>query len=74
MFTDLARDWISGPPTDYDRFVPMIYTFQLDMHRYKTFLYANDQNIIDKPLVHDENGDISSACRYAQAKIVYIVE
>ena len=61
MFADLARDWISGPPIDNDRFVPVIYTFQLEMHQYETFLYANDQNIIDKPLVHDDNGEL--VCR-----------
>ncbi|KAH6910365.1 hypothetical protein BKA70DRAFT_1272889, partial [Coprinopsis sp. MPI-PUGE-AT-0042] len=25
MFTDLGKDWASGPPTDYQKFVPMIY-------------------------------------------------
>lgn len=56
MFTDLGKDWSSGSPHDYQRFIPMIYQIQLDMHYYELNLYANDQNIIDKPLVEDENG------------------
>lgn len=55
MFTDLGKDWTSGPPTDYQKFVPMIYRFKLEMHHYELNLYANDQNIIDKPLLRDEN-------------------
>ncbi|KAH7874742.1 uncharacterized protein C8R40DRAFT_1171340 [Lentinula edodes] len=55
MFTDLGKDWSSGSPHDYQRFIPMIYQIQLDMHYYELNLYANDQNIIDKPLVEDEN-------------------
>ncbi|KAJ3826303.1 hypothetical protein F5880DRAFT_1610366 [Lentinula raphanica] len=55
MFTDLGKDWASGAPHDYQRFIPMIYRIQLDMHYYELNLYANDHNIIDKPLVEDEN-------------------
>lgn len=56
MFTDLGKDWTSGPPADYQKFVPMIYRFKFEMHNYELNLYANDQNIIDKPLLRDENG------------------
>lgn len=56
MFTDLGKDWVSGPPTEYYRFIPMIYVFELDMHHFELNLYVNDQNIIDKPLIRDENG------------------
>ncbi|KAF7969728.1 hypothetical protein HWV62_26142, partial [Athelia sp. TMB] len=55
MFTDLVKDWTAGPPTDYFRFIPMIYVFELDLHHYEINMYANDQNIIDKPLDVDEN-------------------
>ncbi|KAI3619034.1 fermentation associated protein [Moniliophthora roreri] len=55
MFTDLGKDWTSGPPTHYYRFVPMVYLFEFDMHHYELNLYANDQNIIDKPLMKEEN-------------------
>ncbi|KAL0573201.1 Macrophage colony-stimulating factor 1 receptor [Marasmius crinis-equi] len=55
MFTDLGKDWASGPPTQYNRFVPVIYQIDFDMHLYELNLYANDQNVIDKPLTKDEN-------------------
>lgn len=56
MFTDLGKDWTAGPPSDYQRFVPMIYTFKTELHHYELNMYANDHNIIDKPLIRDENG------------------
>lgn len=56
MFTDLGKDWTTGPPTDYQRFIPMIYAFELQLHHFELNLYANDHNIIDKPLIRDENG------------------
>jgi len=55
MFTDLTRDWTSGPPTGWNHFVPTIYVFELYLHQFELNLYANDQNIIDKPLVRGEN-------------------
>ncbi|KIK67374.1 hypothetical protein GYMLUDRAFT_156567 [Collybiopsis luxurians FD-317 M1] len=55
MLTDLGKDWASGPPHDYQRFIPMIYCFELDMHHYELNLYSNDHNIIDKPLIEEEN-------------------
>jgi hypothetical protein len=67
MLTDLGRDWTSGPPTDYVRFVPTLYLFQLEMHLFELNLYANDHNIIDKPLVKDENGDT-----YRDDKLNYV--
>lgn len=59
MFTDLGKDWVSGPPADYHRFVPMIYAFELDMYHFELNVYVNDQNVIDKPLVRDENGSFN---------------
>lgn len=56
MFVDLAKDWASGPPHDFFRFVPVTYVINLDLHRYEWNMYANDHNIIDKPLVKDDNG------------------
>ncbi|KAF7321613.1 hypothetical protein MKEN_00682400 [Mycena kentingensis (nom. inval.)] len=55
MFTDLAKDWASGPPSDYHRFVPTKYAVDLDLHHYELNLYVNDNNIVDKPLVREEN-------------------
>lgn len=60
MFTDLAKDWVSGPPTDHQKFIPMIYAFRFEMHHFTLNLYANDQNIVDKPLIKEENGMIMS--------------
>lgn len=58
MFTDLARDWTFGPPTEWNLFVPTIYMLELDLHHFELNLYANDQNIIDKPLVKGENSKL----------------
>jgi hypothetical protein len=58
MLTDLSKDWASGPPSDYQRWIPMIYVVQLDMHRFEINQYANDHNIIDKPLTKEENGKL----------------
>ncbi|PFH51536.1 hypothetical protein AMATHDRAFT_74889 [Amanita thiersii Skay4041] len=55
MFTDLGKDWAAGPPHDYYRFIPTVYNIDIDMHRYDLTLYLNDNNIIDKPLIKEEN-------------------
>ncbi|KAI0645908.1 hypothetical protein C8Q79DRAFT_910949 [Trametes meyenii] len=55
MFTDLGKDWSTGPPSDYNLFTPMIYVVDLDMHNYDINLYVNDHNIIDKPLIREDN-------------------
>jgi hypothetical protein len=56
MFTDLSRDWTSGPPSDYFRFIPMIYAVEFELENFELNMYVNDHNIIDKPLLRDENG------------------
>ncbi len=56
MLVDLGKDWASGPPSDFFRFVPTVYSFQLEMRYFELNLYANDHNIIDKPLIKEENG------------------
>ncbi|KAJ7462379.1 hypothetical protein B0H11DRAFT_1923358 [Mycena galericulata] len=55
MFTDLGKDWAAGPPSDYYRFVPTLYAVELELHHFELNLYVNDHNIIDKPLIKDEN-------------------
>jgi len=55
MITDLSRDWVSGEPMEWHHFVPMIYSLEIHLHHFDLNLYANDQNIIDKPLIKDEN-------------------
>ena len=56
MFTDLSKDWVSGPPTSQERFIPMVYKFEIDMQNYEINTYVNDHNIIDKPLIKEDNG------------------
>ena len=56
MFTDLGKDWSSGPPSDYFTWVPMRYAVNLDLRNYVINTYVNDHNIIDKPLLQEENG------------------
>ena len=51
MFTDLGKDWASGPPSDYNRFIPMIYCISVEMKNYDIKAYVNEHNIIDKPLI-----------------------
>jgi hypothetical protein len=58
MMTDLSRDWASGPPSDYQRWIPMVYVVEHDMYHFEINQYANDHNIIDKPLIKEENGMI----------------
>lgn len=68
MFTDLSKDWASGPPSSYDRFIPMLYKVEIDMSNYELNTYVNDHNIIDKPLIREENGLyplLSSSCLYS---------
>jgi hypothetical protein len=55
MLADLGKDWSSGPPSDFQLWVPIFYTINLDLHNAEINLYANDLNIIDKPLVRDTN-------------------
>ena len=55
MFTDLGKDWSSGPPSDYNRFIPMQYHLDIKLHNYELNTYLNDQNIIDKPLIREQN-------------------
>lgn len=59
MFTDLSKDWSSGPPHDYNKFIPMLYKAEVEMQNYEINTYVNDHNIIDKPLLRDENGSSS---------------
>ena len=60
MFIDLGKDWASGPPADYQKFIPIIYSIKFKLHNFEINQYANDQNIVDKPLIKDENGKINN--------------
>ncbi|KAI0035556.1 hypothetical protein K488DRAFT_82999 [Vararia minispora EC-137] len=55
MFTDLGNDWTTGPPSNYNTWVPITYGVDVDMQKYEINTYVNDHNIIDKPLLREEN-------------------
>lgn len=55
MFTDLGKDWSSGPPSAFQTWFPITYAMSIELREYQLNLYANDLNIIDKPLVKDDN-------------------
>ncbi|KAF8664381.1 hypothetical protein AX16_000752 [Volvariella volvacea WC 439] len=67
MFTDLGKDWASGPPNDYLRYIPMTYTIESELHHYNLHLYVNDHNIIDKPLLNEENALLILKGQYLKA-------
>ncbi|TFY79696.1 hypothetical protein EWM64_g4317 [Hericium alpestre] len=56
MLADLGKDWTSGPASNYLTWAPTEYVINLDMQSYEINTYVNDHNIIDKPLIRDENG------------------
>lgn len=56
MLTDLGRDWSSGPPHDFNTYIPMIYGVNLGLSEFELNLFANDHNVVDKPLSRDDNG------------------
>jgi hypothetical protein len=56
MFADLSKDWTSGPPSSYFTWVPMRYAVDVDLRDYEINTFVNDHNIIDKPLLREENG------------------
>ncbi len=60
MFTDLGKDWASGPPANYSRFIPISYALSINLQHFEISMYVNDHNIIDKPLIREENGVYSS--------------
>lgn len=55
LITDLAKDWSTGPPVDFNRFVPITYILKLTFKEVKLHLYVNDHNVIDFPLVDQQN-------------------
>lgn len=56
MLVDLGKDWSSGPPSDFRTFVPISYGVCISCSDYVLNLYANDHNVIDRPLEERENG------------------
>ncbi|KAG8964186.1 hypothetical protein FRC03_002130 [Tulasnella sp. 419] len=55
LITDLINDWTTGPPSDYNTFIPITYIFKFSLRDYRINLYLNEHNIIDHPLADDYN-------------------
>jgi hypothetical protein len=55
LLTDLIKDWISGPPADYEHFVPYSYEVNFNVTDYRLNLYLNDHNIINNPMTVEDN-------------------
>ncbi|KAK4051737.1 Macrophage colony-stimulating factor 1 receptor [Microbotryomycetes sp. JL221] len=55
LLTDVAKDWTSGPPGDYEHFVPFMYQLDVKATDYKLRLYVNDHDIINNPSEVEDN-------------------
>ncbi|KLO15399.1 hypothetical protein SCHPADRAFT_995885 [Schizopora paradoxa] len=56
MFTDLGKDWSSGPPNDFNTFVPTVYGLSVSFQGgFDIDLFANDHNVIDRPSDKPDN-------------------
>lgn len=42
LLTDIIRDWTSGEPVTYNRFIPFTYILNLAFTDYKLHLYLNE--------------------------------
>lgn len=58
LITDLIQDWTSGPPSDFNTWVPTDYVLKFGLKDYTVNMYANDHNVIDHPLSDNRN------CKY----------
>lgn len=47
FLTDLIKDWVSGPPTPYEEWIPTTYQIELNLVEYELCLHLNDLNIIE---------------------------
>ncbi|KAL8281144.1 hypothetical protein RQP46_006502 [Phenoliferia psychrophenolica] len=55
LMSDIAKDWTSGPPGNYEHFVPFMYAFNLTILDYTLRLFVNDHNIINNPSTLEDN-------------------
>jgi BLTP1 N-terminal region len=55
LITDLSKDWSTGPSADFNRFVPITYILKVTFKDIHLHLYVNDHNVIDFPLVDQQN-------------------
>lgn len=59
LLTDIAKDWTSGPPGDYEHFVPFHYAMDVKVTDYALRLYVNDHNIINNPSMIQDNCELT---------------
>lgn len=64
LLTDLGKDWVSGPPSDFDKWIPVHYTINVAIRDFELNLYLNDQNLITRAQARDAN------CEYSFSKTV----
>ena len=55
LFTDVVRDFTSGPSGDAARYVPYTYTIKLTLLNYALVLFLNQGNIINNPTEPSDN-------------------
>ncbi|ORY77194.1 hypothetical protein BCR35DRAFT_353168 [Leucosporidium creatinivorum] len=55
LLSDVAKDWTSGPPGDYEQFVPFLYAMNFKITDYTLRLFVNDHNIINNPTTIEDN-------------------
>lgn len=55
LLTDLIKDWVSGPPSDAFRFVPITYSLAVTFANFDVVLYLNDHNVVDQLFDTDTN-------------------
>ncbi|EJT99737.1 hypothetical protein DACRYDRAFT_101324 [Dacryopinax primogenitus] len=61
LIQDLIRDWNSTPASEYAVFVPTRYELSLRLREYTLNLYANDFNVVSKPLSAEDNVFVSAS-------------
>ncbi|KAI5479573.1 hypothetical protein MNV49_003310, partial [Pseudohyphozyma bogoriensis] len=71
LFSDIAKDWTSGPPGDYEHFVPFHYAFSLNLTDYTLRLFVNDHNIIISPSALEDNTFI--ICRGPRLAVTSVI-
>lgn len=42
LFVDIVRDWTSGPPADFEQFMPFVYKLNLTFSDLNLYLYLNE--------------------------------
>ncbi|KAG0173076.1 hypothetical protein DFQ30_008982 [Apophysomyces sp. BC1015] len=58
LFQDMIKDWASSPPVELLYFIPITYTFNIDITEPLIYLCVNEHNIISNPNAVDDNAFI----------------